>query len=302
MLLRDLTADLLPPRAALLSHDVVLMALPEGGPRGDAHPVIPGHPALVPPYGTVAVEGTAGPHRIAAMRLPAGRMERRRLDPTRRGATPLDLSALSTDAVELADELDAASCRRLLGFLLGFCRTAFGLGGDAGFADTCIRLARLCARDAGFARPVAYATPSWMVLEGVQAPLDLTLYLLGGGRVRHSAAPTLPGETGLRLIEPVRGGELLLALGDQPSLWTVQAPTSTLPDVLQFFRGTPGTAMRTACLRALAPAGGRAAALLREMQVLAPAVARRHDDTAHPLGAALDVAFPDGEGGLFLHG
>jgi len=52
----------------------------------------------------------------------------------------------------------------------------------------------------------------------------------------------------------------------------------------------------------LAPAGGPAAALLREMQVLAPATPRRHDDPARPLGAALEIVLPDGAGGMFLRG
>ncbi len=307
MLLRDLTHDILPPRAVLLSDDVVLMVVPHAG---DSSMV--GHPGLVPPYGTVAVQSAAGSHCIAAMRLPAK---------AKGGAWPGGSMAqeglaatLGSDAIELADELDPASCRRLLGFLLGFCRTAFGLAADAGFTDTCIRLARLCARDAGTAEPIARATPAWMVLSGVTAPPDATLYLLGADRVRHSAAPAMGGGSephlsGLQLVEPVRNGDLLLALCDQPLLWTVQGAANALPDVLQqapggqqALSGPAGGALRTACLRALAPAGGPAAALLREMQVLAPAAPRRHDDPARPLGAALEIVLPDGAGGIFLRG
>lgn len=304
MLLRDLTHDILPPRAVLLSGDVVLMVVPDAGGGAMA-----GHPGLVPPYGTVAVRGASGPHHIAAMRLPAGANGAPLLGATARGGFPV---AMGADAVDLAEELDPASCRRLLGFLLGFCRTAFGLAADAGFTDACVRLARLCARDAGVAEPIAYATPAWMVLSGVRVPPDATLYVLGADRVRHSGAPAMGGQSaahlpGLQLIEPVRDGDLLLALCDRPLLWTVQATAKTLPDVLQGHggghgNGPAGGALRTACLRALAPAGGPAAALLREMQVLAPAAPRRHDDPARPLGAALEIVLPDGAGGIFLRG
>jgi len=300
MLLRDLTHDILPPRTALLSDDVVLMAVPHGAIGAMAGP-----PGVKPPYGTVAVHGAAGPFRIAAMRLPPGAQGAALLGV---GATPeFGAATPGADALDLADELDPASCQRLLGFLLGFCRTAFGLAADAGFADTCIRLARLCARDAGLAEPLAHATPAWMVLGGVQAPRDATLYVLGADRVRHSGAPAMGGHTGanpsgLQLIEPVRGGDLLLALCDQPLLWTVQGAAMGLPDVLRGAARGPAAVLRAACLRAFAPAGGAAAALLREAQMLAPAAPRRHDDPARPLGAALELALPDGAGGLFLRG
>ncbi len=291
MLLRHLMLDIPPPRAALLADGVVLLAMPEAGVDG-----LPGDTVLTPPYGTVTVQSAAGTHRIAAMRLPAGVTDNPLLH-TIMAQGPVMLGA---DAAELADELDAASCRRLLGFLLGFCRTAFGLAANAGFTETCIRLARLCAQDAGAAQPVAYATPSWMVLAGVRAPPAATLYVLGANRVRHSAAPSLVDDAGLRLIEPVQANDLVLALSDQPLLWTVQA-AGALPDALHP-TGRNGGPLRMACLRALAPAGGAAAAMLREAQMLAPASPRRHDDPASPLGAALEAALPDGEGGLFLRG
>ncbi len=303
MLLRDLTHDILPPRVALLSGDVMLMAVPQemGG-------VAAAPPGVAPPYGTVAVHGAAGPFRIAAMRLPADARGGELLGVGATQESPEFIAATpGADALDLAEELDPASCRRLLGFLLGFCRTAFGLTADAGFADTCIRLARLCARDAGPAEPLAHATPAWTVLGGVQAPRDAALYVLGADRVRHSAAPAMGGNpgtnpSGFQLIEPVHGGDLLLALCDQPLLWTVGRAAIGLPDLLRGGARGPAAALRAACLRAFAPAGGVATALLREAQMLAPAAPRRHDDPARPLGAALELALPDGAGGLFLRG
>jgi len=302
MLLRDLTHDILPPRVARLSEDVVLMAVPQG-----AGGELALRSGMTPPYGTVAVHGASGPFCIAAMRLPAGARDGALLGVSAQESLPFDAGARGADALDLADELDPGSCRRLLGFLLGFCRTAFGLAADADFTDACIRLARLCARDAGPAEPVAHATPAWIMLRGVRVPRDAALYILGTDRVRHSGAPAMPNQAGLhlaglQLIEPVRSGDLLLALCDQPLLWTVQGPAAALPDILQGAPRGPATALRTACLGALASAGGVAAALLREAQALAPATPRRHDDPARPLGAALEYALPDGAGGMFLRG
>ena len=98
MLLRDLTHDVLPPRAVLLSDDVVLMVVPDGGGGAMA-----GHPGLVPPYGTVAVQGPSGPHHIAAMRLPAGANGPPLPGARARGGFPV---AMGADAVDLAEELD----------------------------------------------------------------------------------------------------------------------------------------------------------------------------------------------------
>jgi GT2 family glycosyltransferase len=74
-------------------------------------------------------------------------------------------------------------------------------------------------------------------------------------------------------------------------------------------RGTPpallacarrGGAVRTALLDALAARGE--AALLRELQLLAPARHTRLVDPALPIGGALEAALPDHEGGVFLRG
>ncbi len=288
MLLDEFSAEIAAPRAALLSNGVVLVSLPDGA--DDA--AMRGQAMLSPPYGTVDVRGAAGSHRIAAMRVPEA-------------GGDVSLQALiegrAADPAELAEALDAESCRRLLGFLLGFCRSAFRLAGDPGFVRTCVRLARLCAEDAGDAMPVAVAGAEWMVLAGVRAPKDATVYVLGD-RVRHGAAAT-GDDGGLQLVPPVRAGELVLALCERPLIWTVRNGAGALPDVLQRAgRGAASGALRAACLRALAPAGGPVAAMLREMQVMSPAAPRKHDDVAAPVGAALEVALPDGAGGLFLRG
>jgi len=295
MLFSELTPEIVPHRVARLSPDVLLVALPDGPP---AHAV----PGLAPPYGTVSVRGVFGPHRIAALRWRSDALPLPAI-----GVPKLSEKAgppqVVSDAVILAEELDAASCRRFLGFLLGFCRTAFGLAADPAFAATCARLARSCAQASGEAQPLARATPAWMVLSGVNAPKDATFFIIANDRIRLSAAPRIAEGSGLCLVERLRGGEVLLAMGDRPLLWTVAPPSAGLPDILSpGSRGGREARLRNACLQALAPADAVAAAVLRETQVLAPVRPRRLDDPASPINAMLEAVLPDGEGGLFLRG
>jgi GT2 family glycosyltransferase len=293
MLLRDITPDILFSRAALLSDGVVLVTLPPGAADAD----LAGRFGLAPPYGTVAVHTAGGPGRIAAMRLPGG-------GGGLHGAGDVVFGA---DVTELAEDMDGASRRRLLGFMLGFCRRAFAIGADIDFAGSCLRLAEMCAIDVGPVTPVAWASPSYMVVSGMVRPAGADLYVLGASRVRISAGPALtePGRPsgGACLIEPVGAGDRVLALGDDLLIWTVQEADGPLSDVMQPFGLEPEYgALRAQCLRALAPLGGALAPLVREVQLLAPAAASRHDDVSSALGAALEVALPDGEGGLFLRG
>src|SRR5260370_12619300 len=103
MLLHDLAADTLPPRAVFLAEDVLLLTLPDGAPSGPgaANPL-----AFAPPYGTVAVTGVDGPHRIAAARFPggatSGAFARIASQFSKAGLTP---PTLGSDASELADAL-----------------------------------------------------------------------------------------------------------------------------------------------------------------------------------------------------
>ena len=205
---------------------------------------------------------------------------------------------LAGDAAEMAEELDAPSRRRLLGFMLGFCRTAFGLAGDAGFAAACVRMAVLCAGEPAAARVVARAGTALTVVAGAAVPDGAVAYLIGPSRVAASGA--LPLRTsGLALTVPVVDGELLLVIGESAALWRVTSE-ALVPDVLR--AGAQEVALRGLCLQAMASAGTALMPVAREAQVLAPAAAVREDDPARALGAVLEVALPDGEGGLFLRG
>jgi O-antigen biosynthesis protein len=291
VLLQELPLELLPPRAACLSAEVMLICMPAGS---DLDLIRYG---AAPPYGTVDVILGGAPHRIAALRRDS------RTDPPWL-ELPFDAGSgsepqiFSEDVLELAEELDEASQRRLLAFLLGFCRKAFSLAHERQFAAMCLRLAQLCVPHEGIAQPVATVTPAWMVLTGVQVPSDATLFILGPTSIRQSVTPRLDGHPFLQLVERVAPGDVLLALSERALFWTVRDASASLRDVVRVF--APSHALRIACLRALAKICPATVSILREGMLLTPATAQRHEDPARPIGAALEAAIPDGTGQLFL--
>lgn len=312
MLLRAVASDLPTPQAALLSGGVALIALGGPGPGRDLLASFDGS-VLSPPYGAIAVSGRQGPHTIAAVRLPnlsAGAV----LLPLH-GAelVPLFPRDIADDPLAMAEELDEPSRAVLLDFMLGFCRTAFRLGRDPAFAAACARIAQLVARDAGTAQPVARVLPNRVLLRGAPVPSGATLYLIGPHAVRHSAGPVLSevvaGPHGLQAVVAPAEGELLVASGAPgaaPLLWTVESGADPLPHILSLPADAPVPAaeLRRACRAALAHAapGSAEAALLSEMQALSPAAPRRYDNPALPFGGAVELALPDGAGGMFLRG
>ena len=187
MLLRELSPEILPPRAALLAAEVILICVPVGS-NLDL-----GRCGAAAPYGTVDVTLGGTAHRIAALRRRETRTDLLWPELPFYAESGLEPQILGEDVLELARELDGGSQRRLLAFLLGFCRKAFFLADDHQFAKTCLRLAQLCVPQEGVAQPVATATPAWMVLAGVQAPSDATIFILNPTRVRQSLTPRLGG-------------------------------------------------------------------------------------------------------------
>ena len=280
MLLREITPDLLPPQVAMLCPSVILVAMPPGM----TDTMLAERVKLTPPWGTVAVTDGRAEFRIAALHAPPG-------------SAPM---LMTSDAAEMAGELDAPSRRRLLGFVLGFCRTAFGLGDNAAFAACCVRMAVQCEGEPAEARVVARAGTAFLVVAGVEISEGSVAYVLGARRVALSGAPRL-AMFGHELTCPAEHGDLVLVLGEAAALWRLVVDAgAAVPDVLRL--GSEEPALRGACLQAMAGAGGGLMAIAREIQVLAPAAAVRQDDPARPLGAVLEVALPDGEGGMFLRG
>lgn len=303
MLLNRLPLDLFAPRAILLAADVILALIPEEVATDARF-----FSARLPPYGTVAVNSTTGPHRIAAMRLSDHRTtpDERLLSFTSDSnqgddlTDPFNTVVLGSHVDELVDEIDLSSQRRVLAFLLGFCSKAFVLADNPEFAANCRHLARLCVPVRGAAEPVATVTAAWTVLGGVHVAPEDSVFILGHTRVRRSNAPLLDGFAHLRLSDRLAPEDILLVQGEQPAQYSVGAARAGLPDLV---RSPPDAAgLRAACLRALAPVCPRVAAQIREASLLAPAALRRHDDVSRPIGAGLEAALPDGEGRLFLRG
>lgn len=303
MLLRDLTSDVLPPRATILALDVLLVVLPYAD-LGDTTLATAG---VTPPYGTVTVSYGARLHRIAAVRIPTNGVDEM-LWAIAGESSPMSSNeaapiGIGSDIMDIADDLDAESAVKLLSFLMGFCRTAFDLANDSAFAAACARLADLCGQDGGSVETVAEAGRDWVVVSGMQAPVGSTLYILGAGSVRHCRAAISAPPSSLQAILPVRPGERILAVGTAALSWTVRLTTAPLMDMLRPAAGsTASRARHHSCLRALAPVDAVFSSMLRETTLLYPAVPRRHQDPASPLGAALDMVLPDGEGSLFLRG
>lgn len=303
MLLRDLAPDILPPRATLLAGDVLLIVLPSTDPAD----LTLARVGAGPPYGTVAVGLGVRAHRIAAVRARAQDMDDMLWAiaclPNAIIAGTAEPLGIGSDIMDVASDLDLESIAKLLGFLLGFCRTAFGLGQDAAFAAACLRLAGLCGQDRGSVETVAEAGRNWVVVSTMHAPAGSSLYVLGVSSVRHCRAASSGSPSSLQPMLPVRSGERILAIGATVLAWTVRPASAPVLDVLSPPSGdTASRARHQACLRALAPIDRVFGALLRESMALFPAAPRRHQDPSSPLGAALEVVLPDGEGGLFLRG
>jgi GT2 family glycosyltransferase len=278
---------------------------------------------LRPPYGTVLLDAPNGPLRLAAFQHANQRALPRATSPVpafslfdegSQEDSLVDVTQLQTvqsrqELLAMAEQLDIPARRRLLDFLLGFCRTAFRLSDDREFATLCAQVATLCCRPSGVATPIAHVPSGRVLLRGTQCAISDTLYLIGpsGTRLVKSASALTRRATDaltedVLVIPAPNESDWLLAAGAELRIWQI-AQVSELPHVMSL-TGTVLAAARGACLRALSPAtpGSVEAALLRELHLLAPASARRHDDPTLPLGGALELALPDGNGGVFLSG
>jgi O-antigen biosynthesis protein len=305
MLFRVIAAGSTPARGALLAPGVALIVL-EGENRDAAALGISlrGRP-LRPPYGTVSVGSERAPARIAAVRLPRDATDVPLLVDDGGECQPLHQSELAPDPLSLAAGLDQAARRKLLDFLLGFCGPAFRLGGSAPFANACARLALDCAGNGGVARVEAHVLPGRVLVSGMEVPRGSTLAAIGQQQVVHSRVPILEGALGLQILPVPKAGDLVLASGAVPVVWTVDA-SHTVPHVLSLPEGgrVSGSAARAACRNALGrgEADGAVTQLLREMDLLFPAQPRKIDDPAQPVGGELELATPDGAGGIFVSG
>jgi GT2 family glycosyltransferase len=306
MMLRVIAASATPPRGVLLAPGVALIIL-TGPAHQNGAPGISfrGRP-LSAPYGMVTIDNDLNALQIAAVRLPAGQQDDIPLlvESGSGEHVPLHLSELDPDPLAIAAGLDAAARWRLLEFLLNFCCAAFRLGRLPSFAQLCVRLALDCTRNAGIATVEAQVLTGQVLLGGMDVPFGSTLCVIGRRTVMHSTAPLL--EAGrLQVVPQVAAGDLVVACGSDPAVWTVDAPAA-IPHVLSLPANgrIPPAAARAACRQAFGRGSrtGPAGQLLREMDFLHPLPPRKIDDPSQPIGGEVELAIPDDDGGMFLTG
>ncbi len=311
MLLRVIEAGESLSRGCLLVPGVALVMLRGAGQSGLALGVSLDGRTPLPPYGTVEVGSARDPARLAAFRLPHTRAA-----PAPRltftdgdDHQPLLASDLHGDALTLATGLDQAAKRKLLDFFITFCCPAFRLQRSALFAQVCARLAHDCAEPVGKARLVAQVTADHVLVDGVPAVSGAALVVIGHDRITRNRLPTLQTSTGLQVVPRPAAGDLIVATGAALATWTVEGP-ATLPHVFFLSENGPvsAAAARAACSQALLASQAAAAPnlqdpdLLRDMDLLFPATPRRLADPAQPVAGEVELAVPDGAGGVFLSG
>jgi hypothetical protein len=191
----------------------------------------------------------------------------------------------------------AALLRRMLA-----AAPAFRARTDPRIAALCLALAAPLAARQAPARPLAGGAP------GDRVSLWRLPPCVGDGPWQVLAPGlALPGvaaaEGGMILLDGLPGpGAVLVPPAGAPI--PLAAPEAALPGLLAATRR--GGALRDALLsriaaRARSGAPG-AAALLSDLQLLAPARCGVLADPALPVGGALELALPDPEGGVFLRG
>jgi GT2 family glycosyltransferase len=199
------------------------------------------------------------------------------------------------DEVALLADRPAAARSLLLGRL---CAAApvFRPRTDPRFGALCQRFAAALAKGQDAAQALAADALSLWQLPASAPSGDGAWHLLTRGALRPVAAPA--GRAILLEGRPAEGAVLVPPAGAPVPL---AAPAAGLPALLPVAR--KGGAGRAALFDALARrADPAAAATLRDLQLLAPRRASAMDSPALPVGGALELALPDGEGGVFLRG
>lgn len=301
MLTKTPVAHLPAPVACRLAERVIVLAWHESATGGAGFRPHLDRAALGRPHAAVALDEGQG-LRAALVRLPAHAPAEALIavsggDPRAPG---LPVEAVAPDIAAMAALLPEAACARLLGFLLDVGGALFGLHGKPAFHEACARLAASLVGTARTAEAVAALPGGFVLLHLPEAAPDGALHLIGRAGTRRLPA-TLGNGPALALAELPCAGDLLVQGGPAPLLWRMPAPAAGLKPLLAYLEANPaaraGAArlMRAATAPVLAP-------LLREVTHLAPRAPQRHDGATLPVAAALELALPDGAGGLFLKG
>ncbi len=227
---------------------------------------------------------------------------------------PLPHQGLET-VMALIEELDAAARSRLLGFVLGVCRSALRLSNDAtfrGFCRSLIRAAlppdtplRLASRARLVGNSALYSAACPPSLGGFE-----TVYLVdetGISENRFRPAIAIVGnESRLLLVAPLASAiATAILVGRDGAALAVLPSIADAPGVTELtgeavLRG-PERRYVLRCLGQLADES-EALAIARALQIFAPEPTRELADLKRPIAAALEFSASCGRAGVFLRG
>jgi GT2 family glycosyltransferase len=285
------------PRTAWMSGGLLLLEVPTpkalpGDAQAGPSELLVGGARLMPPVASLALPGATLVLATASAACAAGALVELR----RPGHPALQLPLAAPGGVAaLLRDRPAPEQTLLLRRLLA-AAPAFRARTDPRLGALCHGFAAALA--SGRARIAAGADGdpvSFWRLPAAAGPDGHPWHLLSPGAPLRSLPAPPPGATHILLDGLPGAGALLVPPAGMP---LALDPGGTPPTLLACARG--GGARRAALLDALAAAGE--AALLRELQLLAPARHAALADPALPVGGALELALSDGEGGLFLRG
>jgi GT2 family glycosyltransferase len=276
--------------------------------RGRFRPVLDGE-ALRPPLMGLSLEG--GALLAGLVRLPAQAPAHAQLclaaasqaDPA--DAPPwLPLGDLAEDPIALLGLLPDAAQPRLLRVLLEAGCGPFAFAPAAAARRLLHAMAAREGADAPLALPIAAAPDRTRLLRAEGPSPAGPLYLVGPARALR--LPHAEGGAVHVLAEAPAPGEFLVGGGEAGWIRRVTAAPGLLPSLLDRLAAGQEEAeairlLLPACLgpRATEPA---VAELLEAARCLAPARPRSRPDLGAAVTGTLELALPDGAGGLFLRG
>lgn len=299
------------PQLARLDQELALVVWEDGAAEADGFRPRLGREALARPYAAVRLGGAGGLF-AGLLRLPR-RAEAKsllRLNAEARATPAVALEAMAENPDALFAGLASAQRVRLLSFLMEIGAGLFGMARSPIYLRACRALAaglqEALQGSAGTARIVALLPDGAQLIALDSAEAPGAWHHLGADVLRR--VPACAVDDGIYLLaERAAAGDTLHA-GGGAAPWRLAAAASAPPHLLAWMQAArpPHAAAVTGLVHAWAAAregtGGAVAALLRELLLLCPRPARQHDGARHPLAAALELALPDGKGGLFLQG
>jgi GT2 family glycosyltransferase len=321
MLIKAFDAALASYQIVLLSRGVALVIWDQRVERrGILGATIDGRPVRRP-YASIAVKDVTGhPKSIMAIRLPADigadsvLILRQDKDVLAEIAILITNESGAAAADRIAEDLDAPSRMRLFRFVLDYCRMTFELD-DSRVAAFCRRLVERAAAAPQRLRCHAGLTADLRLFcadfDARLGKPDVVYRIAPRSVRRNSFPPAVIGGSGAKaqlalILEGDDANEIIVVAGPDSGACFIPgrgAPRHLLDLVEREGRLAP--ALERYIVASLAEAAGKqpqAAALLHDMQVIAPRPAVQLRDPERPVGVSLELALDDGAGGIFAKG